>query len=335
MSSARLIGYPALIAGAMAAFAFVVARRAGISGGHIIVDYFGPAASISLVCLLFWIGHQTIVMARANTDKPLERLKRAIANRLAPLTLPALVAPLFLAAFTTAKTCMARVVGFHWDRAFADIDAAIFGTDPWRLTHGIFGPGATWALAFFYTVVFGFALAFVQAFVALYADRRLVGTFFLATVLTWFLGGIVGAYALSSTGPIFAHLADTALGDRFAPLATSLHHLLPGDNLVAPTQTYLASSLNSSIAVSGGGISAMPSMHIAEAMIFVMAAKGTKWQWLAIPFLVLTWVGSVHFGYHYAIDGVVAVPIAILCWHVAEIAYSPRSPVRSPRGMLV
>lgn len=316
-----MIGPAAVVAVTAIIISIGLSRAAGIRPGSTAIDYVVAATLVGLIALFVRIGQSTIQLWRRGAADPLPTLWREASSRLDRLAVTALVAPVFFAAFTTTKTGMGRLVGFRWDRTFTDVDTAIFGTDPWRITHAFLGPAPTWALAFFYTYIFGFTLAYVQGFVAIYASRRTVGIFFLAMFLTWFFGGVIGAYALSSAGPVFAGLSDPALQARFAPLAAKLHASMPGDWMVAPTQQYLAATINSPIAEKGGGISAMPSMHIASAMLYVMLAGRTKWQWLAVPFLALTWLGSVHFGYHYAIDGAVAIPIAVLCWYVAQAVY--------------
>ena len=84
---------------------------------------------------------------------------------------------------------------------------------------------------------------------------------------------------------------------------------------------YLTAGLNVKIAIKGAGISAMPSMHIATATIFVLAARGTKWIWPALLFLALTFFGSVYLGYHYVVDAPVAALVAFGCWSVARRLY--------------
>ena len=66
----------------------------------------------------------------------------------------------------------------------------------------------------------------------------------------------------------------------------------------------------------GSGISAMPSMHVATATL--MALFG--WQYSRIAGIVLTlyalviFIGSVHLGWHYALDGYVGALGAALVW---------------------
>ena len=67
------------------------------------------------------------------------------------------------------------------------------------------------------------------------------------------------------------------------------------------------------------GISAMPSMHNASAVLFALAfrqvSKGLGWFFTAYAVVILA--GSVHLGWHYAIDGYAGVLIAGFSWWLA------------------
>jgi membrane-associated phospholipid phosphatase len=126
-------------------------------------------------------------------------------------------------------------------------------------------------------------------------------------------------------------LTDPALADRFAPLRAELIDMLGRDNMIITTQRYLADGLNIKVALKGGGISAMPSMHIATATIYLLAARRTRWLWPALLFLLLTFFGSVYLGYHYAIDAPVAAIVAAGCWSVACRFY-PSATVGTRQG---
>jgi membrane-associated phospholipid phosphatase len=64
----------------------------------------------------------------------------------------------------------------------------------------------------------------------------------------------------------------------------------------------------------GGGISAMPSMHLAAAAIYVIASRGTKWFYPSILFWLIIFIASGYFGYHYWVDGFVGAVVAWICW---------------------
>jgi hypothetical protein len=200
----------------------------------------------------------------------------------------------------------------------------IFGTDAWRLTHAVIPGAAGSAWTFYYAVIWGFVLVFSGALTAVFASRRQTAIFSTAMMMSWLFGGIGFAYAASAAGPVFAHLVDPEMGVRFEPLRVQLHSMLGDQDLVLRTQRYLAQGMNYRIAMKGGGVSAMPSMHIATATVIVMAALRSKWLPLAVLFLLLTFVGSVHLGYHYAVDAPVASIIAILCWFAARRIYDVR-----------
>jgi membrane-associated phospholipid phosphatase len=66
----------------------------------------------------------------------------------------------------------------------------------------------------------------------------------------------------------------------------------------------------------GGGISAMPSVHNGLAVLFALAAWRIK-PVLGIAFgayAALIWIGSIHLGWHYAVDGIVAGLLTYWIW---------------------
>ena len=129
------------------------------------------------------------------------------------------------------------------------------------------------------------------------------------------------AYIMSAAGPIFAHLVDADLGARFAPLRSELNAVLSPDASISLTQAYLSQNIGIPIAVKGGGISAMPSMHIGAVTIFVLSARGTRWLIPSIAFWIIIFIGSAYFGYHYWIDGIVAALVAWGAWKIAEACF--------------
>jgi hypothetical protein len=243
--------------------------------------------------------------------------------------LPAIIFPLFLGAYTWAKCSIPFTVGYGWEAFWADADHLIFGVDAWRWAHAILPEFLAPAMTFYYAVIWGFALVFSGTLITAFASRRLTATYFTALMLSWLIGGVVMAFSISAAGPVFAHLADADLAHRFLPLRAELLRLLGPDDLVLKSQRYLAAGLNMKIALKGGGVSAMPSMHIATATILICAAWRTRWLTLALLFWLLTFFGSVYLGYHYAVDAPVAAGVALLCWLIARQIYCGRA-MRSP-----
>ncbi|MBB5687425.1 phosphatase PAP2 family protein [Sphingobium boeckii] len=328
ISIGRTIAPSVTVFGITTALALVLTNAADIDGSGLPAGYVIPAIGVSIFSIVIWMALALITMAVGGVRSPGRVIVSQLSRHAEMLLLPTLIQPLFFAAFTAAKTSIAPLVSFTWDGFYTRFDAAIFGGDPWRLTHAAIGPIGSLGLEFFYTAVWGVSLVFVQAFMAIYATRRAAGTFFLALNLTWLVGGILLAYVTPAAGPVFAHLFDPALSGRFAELRSAL--ALYPEGPVFQTQDYLADMLGKRIAEEGGGISAMPSMHVATAMIYVLAARRTRWFWPAIVFTVLTCIGSVHFGYHYAVDGLVAIAIAGLCWRGAEMWFGRSKSVDAP-----
>lgn len=63
----------------------------------------------------------------------------------------------------------------------------------------------------------------------------------------------------------------------------------------------------------------MPSMHVAVATLIALAA-GSYRRWLGLalaPVVPVIWIGSIHLGWHYAVDGQLAVPLVLGIWAVS------------------
>jgi hypothetical protein len=84
-------------------------------------------------------------------------------------------------------------------------------------------------------------------------------------------------------------------------------------------QDYLRQSYGATSLSIGGGISAMPSVHNALAVLFAIAAfQMNRWAgWLMTGYAIVIWIGSIHLGWHYAVDGIVAAIATLGLWHGA------------------
>ena len=98
--------------------------------------------------------------------------------------------------------------------------------------------------------------------------------------------------------------------------------MLPADSLIRGTQDYLNASIHQPFVIMGGGISAMPSMHMATVVIYALAARGTRLFWPAVAMIGIISVGSIHFGFHYSTDVLVGGIVAWLSWRAAGCWFS-------------
>jgi len=319
---------PAVLCGVMMLIGVVTARAAGVDISGLFVPYLTTGIATVILCLLVFIFIAFAKLAFRLEDDPVSIVSKALRERLPLLVLPALVAPLFLIGFTSAKTAIPFLVGYTWDAFWANADRMIFGDDVWRITYKVLGTSMMSVWEWFYTVGWGAIFVISKSMVTLYASPRRIGVFFTGMFLTWIIGGWLGAYCFSAAGPVFAHLVEPGLTERFLPLREMLAANLGSAGAVRVTQDYLMTTIHSHIAELGGGISAMPSMHLGAVAIMVLAARGTKWFLPAILFWFIIFIDSGYFGYHYWLDGVAAAGIAWLCWKAAELYYAgSRDPV--------
>ena len=163
-------------------------------------------------------------------------------------------------------------------------------------------------------------------------DPRLRLQFFLSFVLTWAILGSLMAMLLSSAGPVYFGRV-TGMEDIYAPLM----HYLHAANQQYPiwalgVQDKLWVHYQHVIAGAGSGISAMPSMHVATSVLFTLLGWRTH-RVLGLAFAAFTGiilVGSVHLGWHYAVDGYVAIVATCLVWVAVAHVLARSSAMQGP-----
>lgn len=228
---------------------------------------------------------------------------------------------LLIYAFGRFKPGIPAIQPFVWDVAFYEIDRMLhFGVDPWRLLQPIFG-NTIMTIAidgvyclWFAVMYFGFTQ---YAFTKRYTVERM--RFFIAFFLVWSVGGMVLAVVFSSAGPVYFTLAGNTF-DPYAALMSQLHEVGKVWPLFAlNAQKLLAQSYLGQGELAIAGISAMPSLHNATAALLAFAGfqVSRKLGWAGVAFAVAILLGSVHLGWHYAVDGYAGVAIAAVIWWVA------------------
>jgi PAP2 superfamily len=279
------------------------------------------ASVFSMVIIQFYF-----VATIDKSDKPikdlLKRMKDLFIHRDTMMRgIPMFLALLlFMYAFTLFKANVSRFIPFSWDVTFDHLDQAIhFGTRPWEWLHPVFGNiVGTLVLNVNYNLWFMVMQMFLVYFAFLQTPGIERTRFYVCFFLICSIGGSLGATLFSSAGPCyFGFLVPGA--SPYAPLMKYLHEV----NSVVPiwavdTQEMLWQLHNKGSVM--GGISAMPSVHNATALLFVLTTwnKSKRLRNLLIMHMILIFLGSVHLGWHYAVDAYFSWALTFVLWIAAH-----------------
>jgi hypothetical protein len=274
------------------------------------------AASAGLFPLI-WMAGAAISITSRRVERPMATLWRMTRRRKRWLlrgTTFIIVVILFARAFSSFKTAIPVINPFWADPWLADLDRMTFGTDPWILTHAIFGTFGTLVLDRIY--ILWFIMMFLTlGWFSFAHDPKLQIRGLMCFLLSWSLLGGAVALGLSSVGPCFYEQFYS--NDRFAPLMTKLEAVHIEHELFAfRSMQFLIDSLGNNYL--GGGISAMPSLHVTMAMLSFLAvctySKSLLLKLLSGLFALAIMIGSVHLGWHYAWDGIFGIIAVSIFW---------------------
>lgn len=302
----------------------------GTSAVGMIYDYGAKAlrllplvGSLGILCLL---AVAVVRNHRTAVDQVIIQIRDALSNpyMIAARLSPILMMPFFFASFSVLKMLMPRYVPFWLDEPFARLDQILFfGYHPWQITHAVFTtPEATVTIDLFYSV-WVLLLSVAIAGFALFAPRTERARFFLSFGGAWFFLGFIGAWLGSSAGPCFLANLNSPLAPEFAGLMQRLHAASNSMDTVAQAvewQEMLWSGYESQTYRFGMGISAMPSLHNAIAVLYAIIAFrfGKIAGWVFTAYAIIIFIGSIHLGWHYAVDGIFSAVGMWAIWRAAD-----------------
>lgn len=289
-----------------------------------------PGALAGAACFpfLFYMAGIAWWLGQVRPGRPFEAIRDMPAARLADALDRSMLfvsGTMFMVWLPPIKMAFPAAAGFWADPYLVALDRALLGTDAWRLTHAAFGPVTP-------LIDLGYLLWMLLAplaclAVALLAKGERLARFFLGWAVCWTIVGVVLASALPSAGPIFG----PALGFGFEDLG----HALASAPLTTGGSEYLWNAYLNGEARLGAGISAAPSVHCAVAFLFAFVAYGSRWFIPAVGYAAFIWLGSVHLGWHYWIDGLISlVALGVLWPAVARISEMPSPGAAAHAGLL-
>lgn len=298
-------------------------------GERSLADFFSPTFLVEAVSILIippvlaiaWIAAQSLLARPQQLIRhfgtALLRNRERFAQGMVLLACYVLVNR----AYRALKVSIPDLNPYWADRLFADLDKLLFGVDPWILSHGLIGPFGTAVLDKLYMIWFPvILLAF--AFSVFSGDSKYRLKASTSYFLVWLLLGNVMAIAFASVGPCFYD--DFYADQRFVPLMDVLAR--QGVTAVRIQDYLLATNGHEAL---GNGISAMPSVHCGLTMLIVMMALDRYgWSWqplLAFAYHLAILVGSVHLGWHYAVDGIFSSLLIPPIWWIVSRVIDHRS----------
>lgn len=284
------------------------------------------------VALLFYALYLGLVEREAF---PVRRLARALYNYLATgrrvigVLIPILVVPFMISAFSSLKSMIPLLNPFHWDMTFYQLDKRLhFGRSPWEVTHFLFGDlYSTLAINFLYHLWLFLMWLFMFCHIFSIAGKKAGVHYMISFTLCWIIIGSIFAFLLSSGGPVYYGRL-TGLEDVYAPLMDNLRTMdasVRSDGgfwevWALDVQDRLWAQYQNMATTIGSGISAMPSMHVSLATLMALSARriGRWFGHVMTVYVVIIMIGSVHLGWHYAVDGYLAFILTVLIWKLAD-----------------
>ena len=207
-----------------------------------------------------------------------------------------------------------------YDAQLADVDRVMFlGNDPAALLHGLFGTGASAHVISALYIAFIVFLPLSLGVALVFAERLKASLFYAAALGANWIIGAATYFMLPALGPIYFY--PQWFSDLPYTETTYLQDLLMSDRVA-----FLADPATGT----PQAIAAFVSLHISISLTALLAAylfdvgrrlKQGLWIWLGI-----TTIATVYLGWHYFIDDIAGLLVAVAALAVARIltGYDPR-----------
>jgi hypothetical protein len=278
--------------------------------------YFGAFIVALPFLTLFVLIGRAIVVAPSS---PMTALIGMVLRLPPRFYVTSLCAPVFLAAYTTFKINIPHVMDFYADPSIAAIDHWLHGTDPWRLARSL-PPATSLVIDFLYSRVW-FLISLVTIIHIAMTSPPAEFRRFVAAGLTVYIGlGVVLGTLFSSVGPIYYNrfYPNGPFGDLVTAIANDTYAVGQKQYI-----DYLYSAYMSKTLALGSGISAMPSIHVAMAVLVAWYAtsKGRAWFIAGWAYALVILFSSIYTGWHYAIDGYFSALVTSVVWFAVSRFY--------------
>ncbi len=285
---------------------------------------------ICYVTFLTWSSYYYIYLLITKTRDPIQVYIRVLINFFTPLSKAlsffylVLAMNLVFSSHTFIKRSIPDINPFKYDIILYNIDKWIhFGYSPWQLTHELFSNAyLSLFINFLYHLWFLFLWGSTLFFIIKKSNLQLRFQYLISFMLCWVINGAIIATILSSAGPCYLYLLDKdnkqflSLMQRLAEQSEYLKSIgLPELWALNVQDSLWQKYLTRSDGI-GVGISAMPSMHVSSSVLMALGSYrvNKKLGILMWVFAVFIQIGSVHLGWHYAIDGYIGALLTIIIW---------------------
>lgn len=284
----------------------------------------GVAYALVQLCVLARRSGGKPVLASAAATAVGAITKRWHRDRGLSLLWPPVLFAALMASYNAFKQMVLPSAGYRLDPFLARADHMLFlGHDPWRVTHALLGsPGATLLIDRFYHGWFApMALGIILCAWLPSSTLRLRTQYLFSYLGVWIGIGSVLAFLLPSAGPCF-YTRLVGPSPTFDALLSSLGQVQAATGspvMSLKIQDWLMQAHDARTLVVGAGISAMPSVHNGLALLFALAAFRINRAagWLFAAYALLIWIGSIHLGWHYAVDGIVGDALTYGIWRLS------------------